>query len=228
MEQNTTKLKKIGLLGGTFDPVHKGHLAVAGHILHTLGLDAIWFIPAATPPHKIKHGDGEQITDFQDRVTMLEKALAPFGKFQINLIESERTSPSYSIETLIELQKRTVSNTEFFFILGVDAFAEIDTWKRYRELTDFVDLVIISRGVNDIGVVEDIIREKFPDYQAGPLTNIWYSEDHKGVMKLVSMKPVPISSTMVREKVRADLSFSDIVPPEVEEFIRTKNIYRQI
>lgn len=225
MEQNTTKLKKIGLLGGTFDPVHKGHLAVADHILHVLALDAIWFIPAATPPHKPEHGDGEQITDFQHRVTMLEKALTSFDKFHINLIESERTSPSYSIDTIIELLKRTESNTEFYFILGVDAFAEIDTWKRYRELTDFVDLVIISRGVDDIGLVKEIIRDKLPDYQVGSLTNTWYSEDHKGVLKLVPMKPVLISSTIIREKVREHLNFSDLVPVEVEDYIRTKKIY---
>ena len=225
MEQNTKKLKKIGLLGGTFDPVHKGHLAVADHILHSLALDAIWFIPAATPPHKPEHADGEEITDFQHRVTMLEKALASFDKFHTNLIESERTAPSYSIDTIIELLKRTESDTEFYFILGVDAFVEIDTWKRYRELTDFVHLVIISRGVNDIGVVEEIIKDKFPDYQAGSLTNIWYSEDHKGVVKLLSMEPVPISSTMIREKVRGHLDFSDLVPAEVEEYILAKKIY---
>jgi len=225
--QTAERKQQIGLLGGTFDPVHKGHLAVAHHILHTLGLDAIWFIPAAIPPHKFEHTDGGQITDFQDRVAMLKKALAPFDEFQINLIESERTSPSYSIETIIELQKRTASNAEFFFIIGVDAFAEINTWKRYRELTDFVDLVIISRGVNDVESVEKIIRAEFLDYQKGPLENIWYSENHKGLLKLVPMEPVPISSTMVRERVREDSSFSEVVPSEVEEYIRTKKIYRE-
>lgn len=228
MVHTEEKKQQIGLLGGTFDPVHNGHLAVADHIQHALGLDTIWFIPAATPPHKFKHGDGEPVTDFQDRVAMLEKALTPSGKFQINQIESERTSPSYSIETLIELRRRTVSNTEFSFILGVDAFTEIDTWERYRELTDFADLVIISRGVNDIGIVENIIPQYFPDYQAAPLTNVWYSEDHKGALILVTMKPVPISSTMVREKVRQELDFSNLVPPEVEEYIRAKKLYRQI
>ena len=79
---------------------------------------------------------------------MLEKALASFDKFHTNLIESERTAPSYSIDTIIELLKRTESNTEFYFILGVDAFVEIDTWKRYRELTDFVHLVIILASVD--------------------------------------------------------------------------------
>lgn len=226
MGQTAERKQQIGLLGGTFDPVHKGHLAVAEHILHTLDLDTIWFIPAAIPPHKPEHNAGEQITAFQDRVAMLEKALEPFARFQINLIESERTSPSYSIETIIELQKRAAPDTEFFFIIGVDAFAEIDTWKRYRELTDFVDLVIISRGVNDIEVVERVIREKFPDYQKGPLTNIWYSENHKGLLKLVPMEPVPISSTMVRERVREGSGFSEIVPADVEEYIRTKKIYR--
>ena len=225
--QTAERKQQIGLLGGTFDPVHKGHIAVAHHVLHTLGLDAIWFIPAAIPPHKFEHTDGGQITDFQDRVAMLKKALAPFDEFQINLIESERTSPSYSIETIIELQKRTASNAEFFFIIGVDAFAEINTWKRYRELTDFVDLVIISRGVNDVESVEKIIRAEFLDYQKGPLENIWYSENHKGLLKLVPMEPVPISSTMVRERVREDSSFSEVVPSEVEEYIRTKKIYRE-
>ena len=98
---------------------------MAEHVLHTLGLDAVWFIPAAIPPHKPEHTEGGRITDFQDRVTMLEKALAPFARFQINLVESERTSPSYSIETIIELQKRNASNTEFFFIVGEDALLKL-------------------------------------------------------------------------------------------------------
>ena len=225
-EQNTIKLKKIGLLGGTFDPVHNGHLAVANHVLDELGLDAVWFIPAATPPHKFTHGDGEPITDFHHRVAMLGKAIFPSPKFQINQIESERSSPSYSIETLTELRKRTSSNTEFFFILGVDAFAQIDTWERHSELTDFADLVVISREVNDIRIVESTIRKCFPEYQASSLTNVWSSEDHKGSLILVTMKPVPISSTLVRKSVREDLDFFDLVPAGVEEYIRAKKLYR--
>ena len=226
MEQNTLKLKKIGLLGGTFDPVHNGHLAVAKHVLDKLDLDTIWFIPAATPPHKFTHGDGEPVTDFHDRVAMLGKVISSSAKFQINQIESERSSPSYSIETLTELRRRTFSNTEFFFILGVDAFAEIDTWKRHNELTDFADLVVISREINDIRIVESTIRKCFPEYQASSLTNVWSSEDHKGSLILVTMKHVPISSTLVRKRVREDSDIANLVPAGVEEYIRAKKLYR--
>lgn len=226
MAQNTLKLTKIGLLGGTFDPVHNGHLAVAKHVLDKLDLDTIWFIPAATPPHKFTHGDGEPVTDFHDRVAMLGKVISSSAKFQINQIESERSSPSYSIETLTELRRRTFSNTEFFFILGVDAFAEIDTWERHSELTDFADLVVISREVNDIRIVESTIRKCFPEYQASSLTNVWSSEDHKGSLILVTMKHVPISSTLVRKRVREDSDISNLVPAGVEEYIRAKKLYR--
>jgi nicotinate-nucleotide adenylyltransferase len=226
--QRLTKVKKIGLLGGTFDPVHKGHMAVASHILRLLALDAVWFIPAASPPHKFDHGDALPITCFQDRVTMLNRALAPYDKFEVSRIEAERSTPSYSIDTLREFRKRAANKTSFFFILGADAFAEIDTWKEYSRLTDFADLVIISRGVNDPGIVENTIRKNFPAFQPCVNANIWVSEDQTGNLIQVFMDPVPISSTMVRLKVRKNLDFSNLVPAEVAEYIRARNLYRSV
>lgn len=224
--QRLSEVKKIGLLGGTFDPVHKGHLAVVTHVHRVLALDGVWFIPAASPPHKSAHGDALPITFFQDRVAMLERALASYDKFEVSRIEAELSTPSYSIDTLRELRKRVAEKTEFSFILGADAFAEIDTWKQYTGLTDLADLVIISRADNDPGIVENTIRKYFSDFKPFSNDNIWSSDEHTGSLIQVFMEPVPISSTMVRQKVRRNLDVSSLVPAEVAEYIRERNLYR--
>lgn len=226
MKQEVTKQRRIGLLGGTFDPVHNGHLAVANHVLSVLALDAMWFIPAASPPHKLKHADNQPISGFQDRVAMLDKVLTLSDKFQLCLIEAERTSLSYSIDTLRELQKRVGADIEFFFILGADAFAEIDTWKRYAELPGFAHLVIISRADNRPGIVEQMIRKCFPNFQPASDSNAWSAKDQKRSLIQLVMEPVPISSTMVREMVRKNYDVSGLVPPGVGEYIQSKKLYR--
>lgn len=224
--QKRTVVKKIGLLGGTFDPVHEGHLAVAKHVFRKLALDGVWFIPAASPPHKSAHDDALPITSFQDRAAMLDEALAPYEKFKVSHIEAERYSLSYSIDTLRELRKRAAAETAFFFILGADAFAEINTWKQYTGLTDFADLVIVSRADSDPGIVEYTIRKYFPDFQPISKNTIWSSGAHTGNLIQFFMEPVPISSTSVRQKIRGNIDVSKLVPAGVAEYIRERNLYR--
>ena len=224
--QKRTVVKKIGLLGGTFDPVHEGHLAVAKHVFRKLALDGVWFIPAASPPHKSAHGDALPITSFQDRAAMLDEALAPYEKFKVSHIEAERYTLLYSIDTLRELRKRAAAETAFFFILGADAFAEINTWKQYTGLTDFADLVIVSRAENDPGIVENTIRKYFPDFQPSSKNTIWSSGAHTGNLVQLFMEPVPISSTSVRQKIRENMDVSKLIPAGVAEYIRERNLFR--
>ncbi len=132
--QKRAEVKKIGLLGGTFDPVHNGHLAVAKHVLRVLALDSIWFIPAASPPHKSAHEDGREISSFTHRVAMLERAISHHSSYVISDIEAKRSAPSYSIDTINILLQQIGEQADLFFIIGADAFIEIDTWKRYKEL----------------------------------------------------------------------------------------------
>jgi len=140
------KKKKIGILGGTFDPVHDGHLAIAGRAEEALSLDRVIFIPAADPPHK-----KGTFASYGHRVAMLEAALAGAGdynkknkKFEISLLEAERASPSYTVDTLLELKKR-LGAQHYYFIIGADSLLELHLWYRYQEIPDLTDFIVVAR-----------------------------------------------------------------------------------
>jgi nicotinate-nucleotide adenylyltransferase len=225
MEQNTIKLKKIGLLGGTFDPVHNGHLAVANHVMEELGLDTIWFIPAALPPHKAGHADGQDISGFDHRFNMLKRAIVGNTSFILSDIEAKRTSPSYSIDTINILIPEIGEQADLFFIIGVDAFLEIDTWKQYKDLPDLVNFVIISRPTYSPDKVGEVILSNFFDYTYDQTRDTWSSLHRNGSFILQHMEPVPISSTDIRAKVRNNENIKGLVPPAVEEYIRKHSLY---
>ena len=225
MEQNTIKLKKIGLLGGTFDPVHNGHLAVANHVLDELGLDTIWFIPAALPPHKAGHADGQDISGFAHRFNMLKRAIVGNTSVILSDIEAKRTSPSYSIDTINILIPEIGEQADLFFIIGADAFLEIDTWKQYKELPDLVNFVIISRPTYSPDKVGEVILSNFFDYTYDQTRDTWSSPHRNGSFILQHMEPVPISSTDIRAKVRNNENIKGLVPSAVEDYIGKHSLY---
>ncbi len=225
--QKLTESQKIGLLGGTFDPVHNGHLAVANHVLRALALNSIWFIPASLPPHKDGHEDGCEISSFSHRIAMLKKAISQNPSFVVSDIEAKRSAPSYSIDTLHILLPQIEPKAELYFIIGTDAFLEINTWKRYRELPSLVRFVIISRPGFPPDKVETLIRTEFPGYELDPVSETWNSPERKESFILQHMEPVPISSTGIRRKVERGEDITGLVPPAVEGYIRKQQLYRQ-
>lgn len=225
MVQTADKNEKIGLLGGTFDPVHNGHLAVAEHVRRTLGLDSIWFIPAALPPHKDRHADGQAISAFSHRISMLKQAIKGNSGFIISDIEAKRPSPSYSIDTINLLFSLLAKDTEFYFIIGADAFLEINTWKRYRELPTLMHFIVISRHAYDPDEVGKCIRKNFAGYTYYPSSRIWSSPSSRGCFILLHMEPVPISSTEVRAMVRDGKDINGLVPQAVADYIRKNRLY---
>jgi nicotinate-nucleotide adenylyltransferase len=225
MVQTAAKMEKIGLLGGTFDPVHNGHLAVANHVLFSLGLDVIWFIPALLPPHKEGHGNGREISSFAHRTAMLARALSQCPSCVISDIEAQRSAPSYSIDTINILLQRIRPQSDLYFIIGVDAFLEIDTWKRYKELPTLVNLVVISRPGYPPDRVGEVIRHNFTDYTYDPSHKTWSSRHSKGLFILLHMEPVAISSTEIRKKVRRGEDIAGLVPQAVEDYIKREELY---
>jgi nicotinate-nucleotide adenylyltransferase len=225
MAQAAKKRKQVGLLGGTFDPVHNGHLAVAHHAMQALELDSIWFVPACLPPHKVGHGNGRAITSFTHRIAMLKRSISQYPSFVISDIEAKRSAPSYSIDTINILLQDIREQVDLYFIIGADAFLEIDTWKRFKELPNLVNFVIISRPGFPPGKVETVIRNTFAGYEYDPLTETWNSPHGKGSFILQHMEPVPISSTKIRERVKRGKEITGLVPPAVEDYIKKQNLY---
>ncbi len=218
--------QRIGLLGGTFDPVHNGHLAVAEFVLDTLGLDSILFVPAALPPHKDCHANGLLISSFSHRYAMVKLAIALNSSFAVSDIEAKRATPSYSIDTINILRQTSHEHAELFFIIGVDAFLEIDTWKQFQNLPMLVNFVVISRPGYPPDRVEETISRNFAGYNYEPASETWRSGKNRGRFILKHMEPVPISSTQIREKIRTGKDISDLVPRSVEEYISTENLYK--
>lgn len=144
-QTETQKLKtnenaKIGLLGGTFNPPHMGHLVIADQVRNQLGLEEVWFVPTGTPPH----ADGKTTIDSEYRVDMLVRAIAGNSYFDLNTIEVDSEGPSYTINTIQALQEKH-PDKEFYFIVGADMVQDLPNWHRIDELMDMVQFVGVNR-----------------------------------------------------------------------------------
>ena len=132
--------KRICLFGGTFDPIHCAHVTIADEAQKRFSLDEVIFVPAANPPHK----DTEGLTSFEDRFRMVELACAPYPHFSVSRLE-EGGGRSYTIDTLHRFRPQLAAEHELFFLIGADAFKEIRTWKRWQEVVQLTDFIVVSR-----------------------------------------------------------------------------------
>ena len=133
--------RRVGIMGGTFDPVHTGHLRIAEEAREKLGLDRVLFLPAADPPHK----PGGSILAFEHRWRMLELATQGNPRFRLSDLESRLPGKSYSVNSLKKLSEEYGGKAELFFLVGLDAFVEVDTWWRFRELFELARMVVLRR-----------------------------------------------------------------------------------
>ncbi|NMD70629.1 nicotinate-nucleotide adenylyltransferase [Bacillus sp. DNRA2] len=165
-------MNKIGILGGTFDPPHNGHLLIANEVLEALELDEIWFLPNQEPPHKSKSGGASNI----DRIKMLELATCGHPKFRIEKLELERSGPSYTYETM-KLMNEMFPEIDFYFIIGADMVEYLSKWYKIDQLINIVKFVgvnrpdyeeitefpIINVTVPEMGVSSKLIRDRLKE-----------------------------------------------------------------
>ncbi|MDG4476988.1 nicotinate-nucleotide adenylyltransferase [Thiovibrio frasassiensis] len=213
---------RVGILGGTFDPVHNGHLAVAEAVHQALALSNILFVPAFLPPHKPTY----TISPFVHRAAMLELAVANTPGFSVSRLEAERVGPSYSIDTLRTLAQSLGNQVHLFFIIGMDAFAEIHTWKAYRELLNYASFVVIGRPDHCQQSCGQTVAANFPGYTLNEAQGFWQGESGQGGIHPVAMAPVKVSSTEIREAVRQGKEIGTLVPSAVADYIAAQGLYR--
>lgn len=218
-------MQRLGLLGGTFDPVHLGHLMVAARVREAFALEAIWFIPASLPPHKRHHGSGQDISPYGERVAMLEIALAGETAFMLSRIEAELPGPSYTVHTLKAIRQRIAPHAALFFIIGSDAFAEIQTWKDFRRLVMLAGFIVITRPDFPFARVDEIVGRHFPDYRYNSSGHLWEPAGEGEAIHFLDLEPIPISSTDIRQRVRSGTSIDGLVPAGVAEYIRAHGLY---
>lgn len=197
---------KIGIMGGTFDPIHLGHLATAESARELFALDEILFIPAARPPHKLDR----RVTDEHHRLTMTELATRSNKFFRVSDMEIRRTGLSYTLDTINELHKIFGDSTELFFIIGADSLADLSKWHAARELVAKCHFIATTRQGVDVNFSA---VEKF--FGATVSEHI-----HR-----CTTPGLEISSTDIRERVKAHRSIKYLVPEVVEDYIRREGLY---
>ena len=197
---------KIGLMGGTFDPIHLGHLATAESVRESFLLDEILFIPAARPPHKL----GKRVTDENHRLAMTLLATRSNKFFRVSDMELKRTGLSYTLDTMNELHKMFGSSTELFFIIGADSLVDLSKWHAARELVEKCHFIATTRQGVDV------------DFSA--VENFFGSAAREHIHR-VTTPGLEISSTDIREKVRLGRSIKYLVPEAVEEYILRERLY---
>ena len=219
---------RIGLFGGTFDPVHLGHLRAAVEVKEGFALDEVFMIPAALPPHKMPGA----VAAAADRLHMLNLALANTSGLKVSDVELNRSGPSYTIDTVQHFKQTLPGESRLFLIMGLDAFLEIDTWKSYRELLTQIPLIVINRP-NAGDRTSGVTRKVMDDYIAAKLSADYsYSASRSAYLAsgqqpiyVLEVTALDISSTRIRRAISKDRSINYLVPQKVAEYIRTKGIY---
>ncbi len=213
--------QRIGILGGTFDPVHNGHLAIAVKAKGEFGLDSFLFIPAHQPPHKPDY----IISSFKDRVAMLECAIGKQSGFFVSRLEANRPGPSYSIDTLTLLRQQLGSGINLFFTIGMDSFAEIMTWKTYERLLRLTDFIVADRPDQSMGGMAEIIKQYFPLHHYDEEQRAWVAGSGFGSIYSMHIS-VPVSATEIRARVQAGRPIDDLVPEGVARYIAKHGLYK--
>ncbi len=197
----------IGILGGTFDPIHIGHLAIAAEARRRLALSRVIFVPAGQPWLKVNR----EITLAKHRIKMIELAISGKPYFELSTIEIERQGPSYTVDTLAFLQQKLGNKAKLFLILGWDSVNELPEWNNPTELLKMCKLVAITRKSSNPPKL-DVIETSVPGIKQGTI--------------LIDMKPINISSTDIRMRMSKGLSISGLVPYQVERYIRGQKLYQ--
>ncbi|MBN2244914.1 MAG: nicotinate-nucleotide adenylyltransferase [Candidatus Aminicenantes bacterium] len=214
---------RLGLLGGTFNPVHQGHIQAAQVVQKSFDLNKVYFIPAYIPPHK----SSQAIASPKHRLRMVELAVEPFPDFIPSSIEIEAGGKSYSIITLGKFQQ-LFPGSSIYFILGIDAFLEIDTWKDYERLLEQCDFIVLSRPGYDLSDAKTVLGGRFKKKIIDVNRYINRKQTRKGYYKIIlfPFDGLDLSSTEIREKVNRGKSIKGLVPEEVEAYIKKYNLYQ--
>jgi nicotinate-nucleotide adenylyltransferase len=198
------RVERIGFFGGTFDPIHQGHLILASYAFSVANLDRMLFAPAADPPHK-----DDRVSPVTDRIEMLLRAIDPDPRFEMTTIDLERPGPHYSADTLELLSERN-PNAKIFFLMGSDSFRDLPTWHEPLRLFEHADLLV---GMRPGSCVEpDEVARLLPPVATQAI--------------FVDIPLIDISSTEIRRRVASNQPIDYLLPRPVQQFIESAGLYR--
>jgi nicotinate-nucleotide adenylyltransferase len=211
----------IGVLGGSFNPVHLGHLRAAEEVREGQALEMMLLVPAAVPPHK----DATGLAPVHHRLRMLELAIAGRSGLRAARLEIDRPGPSYSIDTLRALRAE-IGGTRLVFAVGWDAFRELDTWKEHTEIFATCDVVVVTRPPGPTHLTLDdipVAAQQAFCYDSGS-ESFRHASGH--VLSLQRITALDVSAAAIRARVAAGRSIGFLVPAAVEAYIEAHRLYR--
>lgn len=211
MEKSDKLGKKIGIMGGTFNPIHNGHLVTAQEALSQFKLDKVIFIPTGDPPHKIK----KEIADAEDRYIMTVIATSSNSNFFVSRMEINRKDKSYTIDTVRQLKKMYGENSSLYFITGADAILEILTWKNTSEIISLCKFIAATRPGYDLTRIEDLRKKLFSSSEAS----------YKKIY-IMEIPALSISSTDIRNRVKSGRPIDYLLPEGVSNYILKHELYK--
>lgn len=213
--------RRIAVYGGSFDPFHLGHLVPTVRAFETFHFEAVYFVPASVPPHKLH----EPLTPVTHRLAMVATATLPFAGFYASDAEVFTQGPSYSVDTVGRFAER-FPDASIYFILGSDSFSQIGTWDRWRDLVDRAHLVVLHRahmwGTQLRDRIPAELRERLR--VVAPFEAV--ADADQPTIYLLDHEPFPISGTSIRERQRLGLPIRELVPHEVYSYIEKYRLYR--
>jgi nicotinate-nucleotide adenylyltransferase len=217
---------RLGLLGGTFNPIHNGHLAIARQTREALALDRILFIPTSDPPHKLP----QSLAPAKDRYEMVRLAIGSDPLLAVSDVELRRSGTSYSIDTVRQLQQEYGPQTELFFLIGLDAFLEFPSWHEPNTLLTLCSFIVISRpglsfqALSTLPLLPPLSQQSLLDLDKGGSSRLTVP---MGAHALICLRlpPSDVSASGIRSKFKQGLPTANLLPPPVESYILQHHIY---
>jgi nicotinate-nucleotide adenylyltransferase len=219
----TPVLGRTGVLGGTFDPVHEGHVAAAEAARRALALDQVLFIPSNRPPHRAAQPRASAF----HRFAMVSLAVGTHPGFLASDLELQRPGPSYTADTLRRLHEVGFDPSQLFFILGTDAFAEIATWRDYPTVLDLAHFVVVARPGQAVGLMKDQVPDLVARMRPAAEGALDTAVGTQCVVFLVNASTPNVSSTGIRERAADGATLAGFVAPDVERHIERHRLYRR-
>lgn len=201
---------KIGIMGGTFDPIHIGHLLLGEFAFEQFSLDEIWFLPNGNPPHK---DTGEMDTSLEHRVEMVRAAISGSPHFKLSLHEAKEGIHSYTYQTMLEFHEMYPDN-QFYFILGADSLFSIEEWKYFKGIFSYCTILAAMRDDKDVRDMKKQIA--------------YLKKKYKAEIELLMAPLLEISSTTIRKRAAKGLTVHYMVPDKVADYIKEHHLYKDI
>jgi len=218
----------IGLLGGSFNPIHNGHLHIANYVYNTLALDRVIFIPTGDPPHK----SAESLAPAHHRLAMVKLATEPHKSFVVDDREARSSTVSYSVDTVSQLKKEFPRGTELGFIIGLDAFLDLQSWKQATHLLDNCHVIVCSRpGVTftqlqSMTLLPPIPQPSLYNLNKQNISRLDISLPSGSSVTLLSIPPCEVSASHIRQQIALKRPIGHWLPPTVESYIIQHQLYR--